>query len=95
MTQINIVSETKTDRGWAYSVQLQDGSSQHNYSVTLSESDYQKWAGDRVSPAETVKTAFEFLLDRESASSILSQFDCSVIRRYFPEVDRELPKQIG
>ena len=39
-----------------------------------------------------MKAVFEFLLKKEPASSILTDFDCSVIRRYFPEVDRELPQ---
>jgi len=48
----------------------------------------------RVAPEKVVDAAFRFLLDREPASSILENFDCAVIRRYFPEVDRELPKMM-
>ena len=41
-----------------------------------------------------VVAAFEFLLEREPVGSILQKFDCSLIRRYFSEVDQELPKLI-
>ena len=32
-----------------------------------------------------------FLITKDS---ILPKFDCSLIRRYFPEVDKELPKMV-
>lgn len=38
-----------------------------------------------------MKAAFRFLLDREPASSILGRFDVTVIGRYFPEFEAELP----
>ncbi|ASC72486.1 uncharacterized protein XM38_034430 [Halomicronema hongdechloris C2206] len=90
---IQIQSETQTNDGWAYEVTLTNGR-EHRYRVTLSQADYQAWSQERVPPAAVITAAFEFLLAREPASSILSSFDCSVIRRYFPAVDRELPKQL-
>jgi hypothetical protein len=32
------------------------------------------------------------LLDREAKESILQRFDVTVISRYFPEFERELPR---
>lgn len=89
MADINIQSETQQNGSWSYQVQVDS----RNYSVTLSQSDYDQWTQGKVSPQQIIEAAFEFLLEREPASSIMSQFDCSVIRRYFPEVDRELPKK--
>jgi len=94
MANIDIQSATETGNGWSYQVKLDQGSSQHQYSVTLSRSDYDQWSNGQVQPEQVIKAAFDFLLEREPASAILSQFDCSVIRRYFPEVDRELPKKL-
>ena len=34
---------------------------------------------------------FHFLLDREPKELILQRFDVTVISRYFPEFERELP----
>jgi hypothetical protein len=42
-----------------------------------------------------VKKSFEFLLARESNSSILRSFDLSVIARYFPDYEQEITKQLS
>lgn len=42
-----------------------------------------------------VRISFEFLLERESNSSILRSFDLSVIARYFPEYEREIGKRLS
>lgn len=42
-----------------------------------------------------VKKSFEFLLARESNSSILRSFDLAVIARYFPEYEREINALLG
>jgi len=94
MISIDIQSTAEIDNGWSYQVELNEGSSQQQYSVTLSRSDYERWSDGQVQPEQVIRAAFDFLLEREPASAILSQFDCSVIRRYFPEVDRELPKKL-
>lgn len=95
MAKIEIQSETPQDNGWSYQVKLDENGSQYKYSVRLSRSDYEQWSQGQVPPKEVIQGAFEFLLEQEPPSSILSQFDCSVIRRYFPQVDRELPKKIA
>lgn len=94
MANIDIQSQTEKDNGWAYEVKLNHQRRDYNYSVTLSRSDYEKWASGQQSPNEVIQAAFDFLLEREGPGSIMSQFDCSVIRRFFPEVDRELPKKL-
>lgn len=42
-----------------------------------------------------VRISFEFLLEREPASSILPEFSLDVIARYFPEYDDEMPRRLG
>lgn len=41
-----------------------------------------------------VRASFEFLLEREPASSILPEFSLDVIGRYFPEYEDELPRRL-
>jgi len=94
MTQIHIGREIEGRNQWSYDVQVEDQGDSHDYHVTLSWSDYDLWSHGRVAPEKVVRAAFEFLLERESPSMILAKFDCSVIRRYFPAVDQELPKLI-
>jgi hypothetical protein len=91
MATITIGVETEGPNHWAYQVQVQDGAAAYDYQVTLSWSDYDLWSHGRKAPQRVVRAAFEFLLAREPAGQILKRFDCSVIRRHFPEVDRELP----
>jgi hypothetical protein len=44
------------------------------------------------SEEKLVRASFNFLLEREPATSILPKFGLDVIPRYFPEYLRELPK---
>jgi hypothetical protein len=44
-------------------------------------------------PERLVRVSFEFLLEREPASSILAEFDLSDIARYFPEYWDELARR--
>jgi len=92
MTQIDVKREIEGRNQWRYEVTLDDGGDTYDYDVTLSWQDYDLWTRGRVPPNRVVEAAFKFLLQREPASSILSKFDCSLIRRYFPQVDQELPK---
>jgi hypothetical protein len=94
MPTIHIGTETEGKNNWMYEVQVREGGRAHDYHVTLSWSDYDLWCHGRVAPERVVRAAFEFLLEKEPVTSILAKFDCSVIRRYFPDVDRELPKKI-
>ena len=91
MADIEVGIETEAANHWAYDVSVFDGGRKHDYRVTLSFQDYDLWSRGRVSPSRVVESAFEFLLANEPASAIMSKFDCSVIRRYFPKVDQELP----
>lgn len=91
MTTIAIGMETEGRNNWAYEVSVRQGAKEYTYRVTLSWSDYEHWSHGRVAPERVVRAAFEFLLAREPAAEILSRFDCSTIRRYFPEIDTELP----
>jgi hypothetical protein len=90
MAEIDVKTEVDGDRGWTYEVEVRDGSVTHRYEVTLSWSDYDLWSRGQVAPERVVKAAFVFLLEREPADAIMKRFDCSVIRRYFPEVDKRL-----
>jgi hypothetical protein len=42
-----------------------------------------------------VRASFEFLLEREPATAILSSFDLDVVGRYFPEYLATMRRQIG
>jgi hypothetical protein len=44
---------------------------------------------------QTVETLFEFLLERESNTSILRTSDLPVIQSYFPDYERTLRKLLN
>jgi len=92
MSEIEVGPETETQTHWQYPVQVFANGKTYRYDVSLSFQDYDLWSHGSLPPSTVVEKAFRFLLSKEPASAIMKKFDCSVIRRYFPEVDRELPK---
>ena len=65
-----------------------DGRSTTTHTVTV-RADYAEKLGAS-DAGRLVERSFEFLLEREPNTSILSQFDLSVIQRYFPEYERTI-----
>jgi hypothetical protein len=60
------------------------------HTVRVSSGDLRRWGRSGETPERLVTRAFEFLLQRESASQILRSFELADIQRYFPEFDREI-----
>ncbi len=72
-----------------------EGRTVTTHTVTVDPSYQEKLTGGRV-PAETlVEKSFEFLLERESNTSILSTFDLPVIGKYFPEYEKTIRNMLG
>lgn len=63
-----------------------------SHTVTMQTDYAQKLTNGSISNIQLLKKSFEFLLQRESNSSILRSFDLSIISRYFPEYEREMRK---
>ena len=49
----------------------------------------------KISTAQLINNAFEFLLARESNSSILRNFELSQIGLYFPEFEEKMRNQLS
>ncbi len=94
MAQIDVQTEEDADHGWRFVVAVTDDGRRREHEVTLAWADYDLWCRGRSSPQRVIETAFEFLLEREPSAAILGRFDCALIRRFFPEVDRVLPERI-
>lgn len=56
--------------------------------VTLKDNYYRKLTNGTVTPEKLIEKSFDFLLERESNTSILSRFELPVIARYFPEYEQ-------
>jgi hypothetical protein len=48
-----------------------------------------------VAPGELVRASFEFLLEREPATSILREFSLDVISQYFPSYPAAIGTRLG
>lgn len=62
------------------------------HDVTLQPDYRERIAGKDTQPEELVRRSFEFLLERETNTSILPMFGLPVIGRYFPEYEDIMKK---
>lgn len=86
--EIKIGMIAETDFGWEFEVDV-DGRA---YQVMLAEDYFYRLTAGKITPKELVERSFEFLLARESPSSILGEFDLKQINQYFPEYETEITK---
>lgn len=77
-----------------FQVVLRAGNGETLHFVTMSSAVNARISGGHT-PEDVIAAAFRFLLDREPKESILPRFDISVISRYFPEFERELPRYLA
>ena len=74
---------------------VREGSGETRHHVTMSRETFDRLTAGKHTPERCLEAAFQFLLDREPKESILRQFDVTVISRYFPEFERELPRYLS
>jgi hypothetical protein len=83
----------KSDDG-VYQVTVQSNSTTQ-HTVTVTPEYWQRLTAGRI-PVETlIERSFEFLLERESNTSILRSFDLPVVQRYFPEYERTISEGLA
>jgi hypothetical protein len=77
------------DAGWIAEVAVEQRGRRTEHTVTISAASLERWGrgAEQEDVEDLVRRSFEFLLEREPASSILRRFDLSVIESYFPEYD--------
>jgi len=74
---------------WLCEVRSDHAGQRTRHTVTVRQADLERWAGGttREDVESLVAKSFDFLLEREPPTSILSTFELSMIQRYFPEYD--------
>jgi hypothetical protein len=77
-----------------FQVTLREGRDATRHRVTLKQDTIGRLPCGDCDANEIVEAAFRFLLAREPKEAILASFDVSVISRYFPEFERELPNYL-
>jgi hypothetical protein len=84
---------TVESSGAVYRVVVTQGRNKTTHDVTVTPEDIERYAPGST-PERLLEASFEFLLEREPASSILSQFALPVIERYFPEYRRVIREKL-
>ena len=64
---------------------LVDNKQKTTHQVYLSDEVHLDFTNNKISKEEIIKFSFEFLLEREPNTSILSSFELDIISKYFPE----------
>ena len=78
-----------------FDVTVREGQGETRHNVTMSRETYERLTAGEHTPERCLEAAFRFLLDREPKEAILGRFDVTVIARYFPEFERELPRYLA
>jgi len=91
MGKITIQDQNELADGWRFTVQTPEDTT---HTVTLDKEYYQKLTAGKVTPEDVIKESFGFLLTREPASAILSEFNLKDIESYFPEFLHKISNQL-
>lgn len=78
-----------------FEVIVRVGKGETRHHVTMARDTCERLTMDAHTPERCIEAAFQFLLDREPKESILRRFDITVICRYFPEFEHELPSYLS
>ena len=94
---IDMIKVRRTGEGdpLEFEVVVREGKGEARHDVTMGQETCERLTAGKHTPERCLEAAFRFLLDREPKESILSRFDVSVISRYFPEFERELPRYLS
>jgi len=79
----------------AFEVTVREGRGETHHHVTMSRETCDRLTAGKHPPERCIEAAFRFLLEREPKESILGRFDVTVISRYFPAFERELPTYLS
>lgn len=82
-----IVTELSTLPSGKYQVRV-DGRIKTMHEVLLDEQDYLRLKKPVETPEQLLERSFQFLLEREPNTSILSEFNLMLINTYFPEYEQ-------
>jgi hypothetical protein len=97
MKGIDMIEIRRTGEGdpLEFEVVVREGKGETRHDVTMAQETCERLTAGKHTPERCLEAAFRFLLDREPKESILGRFDVSVISRYFPEFERELPRYLS
>lgn len=71
-----------------------DAATKTTHTVTVDPAYHERLCAGTADVETLLRKSFEFLLQRESNTSILSHFDLPVISRYFPEYEQTIKRML-
>ena len=90
------VSQTAHQPKLEFAVDVRDDRGATHHTVTLDSATFARLgAAHSATPEAFVHAVFEYLLEREPKESIMSRFDVTVVSRYFPEFEDEIPSYLS
>lgn len=84
--------EPMADDVWLVEVESE---SRTEHRVRVTEAEAHRITHGSADTKQLLEASFRFLLEREPNTSILREFDLSVISRYFPEYEREIVRYLA
>ena len=90
-----VVTQTGRSDPLEFDVVVCGGDGETRHRVTMARDVCERLTGGTSTPERCIQAAFHFLLDREPKEAILARFDVTVISRYFPEFETELPRYLS
>jgi hypothetical protein len=85
---------TVTEQGDGFQVEVQDGRRATTHHVTVPATLPASLGWGTARTADLVHASFEFLLEREPATSILRRFSLAMISEYFPEYPAVMAQRV-
>jgi hypothetical protein len=95
VAEITVTAGASRGGDATFEVEVRDGAVTTSHTVTLPPRLGAElgWTGERA--VELIEASFEFLLEREPATSILRRFNLDVIGDYFPDYASEMARRAG
>jgi hypothetical protein len=90
MAEITVVAGSQDAERFSFQVRVAGDSSETTHEVMVTRADFERLAGEDETGTQFIRRCFEFLLEREPNEAIMSTFDVSVIKTYFPEFEEEI-----
>ena len=87
---VKVQKQDPTDDGWQFTVWLGDEEARTEHIVTLDRDYWDRLTKSVGAPADIIKKSLEFLLKKEPQDAILKSFDLRVVRRHFPDFEKEI-----
>ena len=77
---------------WTFEVFVTDKEGKHRFAIVLDKEHHKELTGGRVLPLILVQESMFFLLERESVSTILKEFNVREIKSYFADYEDEIKR---